>query len=111
MDVIVSAKKLYQDYQANEVRADAKYKGKRIGCAGRVESIDKDILGNVMLKLSAGERFSSVNASLQDSETDRALEMSKGDVVRLYCIGGTMIIGTPTLDKCLVINEEDLKGE
>src|SRR5215475_2126109 len=38
----VTAKQYDADYDANEVSADNKYKGKKIKITGRIESIEKD---------------------------------------------------------------------
>ena len=42
---------LWNEYEANEVAADEKYKGKRLLVAGVVDSIDKDVFNNVVLHL------------------------------------------------------------
>ncbi len=41
--ISVSAKQLFADYQANEVRADDRYKGRALLVSGRVDSIGKDL--------------------------------------------------------------------
>lgn len=104
----LSAQKLHEEYQSNEVRADSKYKGKRIAVAGKVKSIDKDFMGDIVLKLRGSDRYSSVSADVLDSEKGKAIELSKGETVVLICTGGTMVINMPTLRKCSIMVEPEL---
>jgi PBP1b-binding outer membrane lipoprotein LpoB len=106
VDAMLTAAKLHKEYNANEVRADSKYKGKRLAVAGRVESIDKDFMGDIVLKLKAGNGFlDTVSADLLDAEKSKAMDLSKGDKVFLLCTGGTMVMNMPTLRKCSMISE------
>jgi len=109
VDVGTNGPKLFKEYEANEVRADNKYKGKRILIFGTVEAIDKDFLGNVVLKLETGDMFATVSATLQDSEKSMAGDLSKGDGVKLICVGGTRVINMPTLRKCRFITAAESK--
>lgn len=106
LDALVSAKDLFKEYEANEVRADEKYKGKRVGVVGRVDSIDKDFMGDIVLKLQTGDRFSTVHAGILGSQKSKAMDLSKGDIVQLACFGGTRIMHSPTLRKCFFITKE-----
>ncbi len=99
-DMDVSASQLQKDYKANEVAADNKYKGKLLRVTGTVESIDKDFLDNVVLKLGTGDMFAEVHATLEDSEKPKAAELSKGKRVRVVCTGGGMVMMSPMLRAC-----------
>lgn len=47
----ITAKQFHRDYQANEARADEKYKGKLLTVTGNVASIDKDLWGILLYSL------------------------------------------------------------
>lgn len=98
----VTATQLYNDYHANEVAADEKYKGKTLRVTGSVASIDKDFMGNILLRLVTPNEFSQVMATLQDTEKGKAGRLAKGNGVRLVCEGQGMVIGSPSLDDCAI---------
>ena len=50
-DIRVSAKKLLEAYEANEVAADSKYKGKILEVTGTIDSIAKGILDSIYVVL------------------------------------------------------------
>ena len=45
-NVTVSARKLYKEYNANEIAADEKYKGQIIQVSGIIRDIGNDIMDN-----------------------------------------------------------------
>lgn len=51
----VTSKQIVDDYKANEVSADAKYKGKEFEISGVVETIGKDILDTPYISLESYE--------------------------------------------------------
>lgn len=56
-DVIVDAAKILADYEANEVAADNKYKGKIAEITGIVDKISKGIMGGMYVTLGTGRQF------------------------------------------------------
>ena len=54
VDIKISAKKLYREYDSNEVLADEKYKGKQIAVTGVISDIGKDIFNDPYITLSGG---------------------------------------------------------
>lgn len=98
--VKVTALQLWKDYDGNEVSADAQYKDKPLLVTGKVGSIDKDFMGDVVLKLIATSRWEDVHAELEDGEASTAAGLSKGASVTLRCTGGGRIIGSPMLKDC-----------
>lgn len=86
--VVVPVADLVGDYKANEVRGDAKYKGKRVQVTGIVSDVKKDFTDNIK---PLGKRFglSQTSVHLRLAEVlgdDRALVtanqnhvMSRGD--------------------------------
>lgn len=101
--VSVGPNELFAAYQANEVSADDKYKGKKLLVSGTVSSIDKGgITGEaILLKLATPNEFMPVTASIDDEEKPKTAKLAKGDQVRVFCTGGAMkVIGLIQLSEC-----------
>ena len=100
-DLSVSANTLFNEYQANEVAADEKFKGKRLLVSGKVASIDKGVMGGLHLRLATSNEFMSVMCSMEDSEKATVAKLQKGESVNVLCEGNGMVIGSPSLDDCV----------
>jgi hypothetical protein len=98
----VTALQLYNDYQANEVSADNKYKGKSLMVSGTVSSIDKDFLDNIVVSLKTPNEFMDVKARVDDDQKSKAASLSKGQDIKVLCTGSGMIIGSPQLEDCTI---------
>jgi hypothetical protein len=98
--VVVTAAALWTAYDANEVAADELYKGKRLQVTGKLKSIDKDLMGDVVLMLEAPNEFSTVHAGLDDADEGKAAKLTKGSEITVTCEGGGMVIGSPILRDC-----------
>jgi hypothetical protein len=96
----VDARRLWQDYDANEVSADNYYKGRILKVRGTVTSIDKDFMDNIVLHLASPNEFMQTMATMQKSQAHQAAALSKGERVVLICEGKGRIIGSPSLDDC-----------
>ncbi|HEX8919916.1 MAG TPA: hypothetical protein VF766_00470 [Pyrinomonadaceae bacterium] len=81
----VTATALYQDYEANEVAADEKYKGKTLAVSGTVDSIGKDITDTMYVTLNSGKQYSITNVQCMfDDEHKNALSrLSKGQKITI----------------------------
>lgn len=104
--VYTTAKELSAVYKKNQVRGDKKFKGKKIIISGVVESINSGIGDIPYLVLKTGDAFDSVQLTFLKKYRDNALELDKGDRIKYSCIGGSVIVGTPTLRDCKPIAEE-----
>ncbi|MEQ8283287.1 MAG: hypothetical protein RH863_11170 [Parvibaculum sp.] len=96
----ISSRKFYSIYHANEISADERFKGKPVVITGAIGGINKDAFGNAYLALDGGGMFSTVHANLADETEAMAGRFAKGNNVTLFCVGGTMIIGFPVVEKC-----------
>jgi hypothetical protein len=96
----VDAVKLWRDYDANEVSADATYKGRALDVAGVVAAIEKDAFGNLILGLRAPNPYMSTRATMRASEYAAMARLSKGARVTVRCIGAGKMIGIPILEEC-----------
>ena len=98
----MSTLQLWNDYQANEVAADEKYKGKELSVSGVVESIDKDYSDDVHIHIRTPNEFMGVDATLKDSETQKAAALLKGERIVVLCRGKGAVMGSPMLADCLI---------
>lgn len=112
------AKAIFKDYQANEVSADGKYKGKWFVMTGKVSEISKDFRGKPYLVFAMDSYgVASVRADLFEdqicgvskekgitscSAIDRAAKLKKGQKIDLECKGAGMVMKTPMLRECLI---------
>jgi hypothetical protein len=81
----VTASKIIADYKANEVSADATYKGKLIDVKGTVDKIAKDITDTPYITLSGGNQygFESVQCMFTKDQEAELSSVSKGQSITL----------------------------
>jgi hypothetical protein len=93
----IDALDLLAAYDANEIRADATYKGKLTYVTGTVQDIGTDILGAPYLTFGEAGSFARVQAMFDRKDAQRLASISKGQTARVRCtISGktlTNIIG------------------
>lgn len=100
--VAVTARELFSAYEGNEVAADKQFKGKMLEVTGTISSIDSGFDDDAIVQLSTGNDFQSVSAQGDDSFTDVAATLSKGQQVTMICKGDGEVIGSPMLGDCVV---------
>ena len=81
----VTAPKIIADYKANEVSADASYKGKLIEVKGTVDTIAKDITDTPYITLSSGDPygFERVQCMFTKDQESELSSVSKGQSITL----------------------------
>ncbi|MEW9623246.1 OB-fold protein [Rhodanobacter geophilus] len=94
---------LYQMYNANEVAADDKFKGRLLELTAPVNSIDKDFTDSAVLRFEVAA-YTYVQATLDDSQKPRAAQLSIGQPVSLECQSVHRILDSPMLDHCIIVN-------
>lgn len=119
VDVECTAAKYYRDYHANEVAADAKYKGKWVRVTGTVGHVAKAVGGTPYLMIPAdGYGMAQVHAGLLKAQVeidsngnatarelkDIAGALRPGEKISVECIGGGMTMTFPQLNECLIYN-------
>ena len=77
----VSANKIYAEYKANEVKADAKYKDKVIVVTGKVTDIGKDIMDQPYLVVGGTGFLDGCQCTFADSAVGDISNVNKGDKV------------------------------
>jgi hypothetical protein len=101
----VSASDLASAYKDNEVLADEMFKGRPLAVTGKVHSITKDFMDNIIVLLvNPNNQFEHIHAEVEDSEKGKAARLSRGSMIVMVCVGGGMIIGSPILNKCQILD-------
>jgi ribosomal protein L40E len=90
----VTAVKLYKDYDANEVSADEKYKGKLLSVTGVITNISKT-LGDLTVVLSSDnevETILGVQCTFPESYKDSLAKLKRGETITVkgICSGKTL---------------------
>lgn len=90
----VSASELVSDYNANEVSADDKYKGKVLAISGTVDSIGKDIMDTPYVTLHVDNDLLGVQCMFDNQYKAALSKLHKGQRIRLHgtCKGKTLNI-------------------
>lgn len=100
-EIVVSPQVYYDDYDGNEVAADAKYKGKVIELTGEVEDVSKS-LGSVYVNIkvpSDPTGLLGIRCELEN-ESDAAT-ISKGSIITLVGEGSGKLM-FPRLSDCVI---------
>jgi hypothetical protein len=85
--IIITAPVLVAEYEANEIAADEKYKGRRLQVTGVIDSIAKDIIDSMYVSLDSGQEFGITNVQcfFDDSEGKYLASLSKGRSLTVTC--------------------------
>ncbi len=81
--IVVTATKLMADYNANEVAADAQYKGRIVDVSGTINSIGKDILDTPYVALTTNEYYSVVQCMFSKSDQAQLASLAKDTKITL----------------------------
>lgn len=100
--ISVSNTTLWNAYQANEVAADNVYKGKPLIVDGKVGSITKGIFDEIVVHLASPNEFMNTGAHMDKSQSGAAAGLRKGKQIRVRCMGGGMVVGSPVLEDCTI---------
>lgn len=98
----VDAKTLAEEYAANEVAADQKYKVRKsyILVSGVVESINKDFKGDPYVSLRGNVQFQDVQARFSDSDVSSLAALKKGQKVMFVCEVSGRVVAQVMLRNC-----------
>lgn len=99
----VSAKELAKEYDDNEVKANVKYKDKKLKVEGFVESINLDFKDDAYLTLSGYQPFHDVHAGLLNKNDGANLR--KAEKVSLVCDSPRKVIANVMLANCQFTSE------
>ena len=104
LPIQVTATKLIRDYEANEITADQKYKGKLALMTGKIEAIS-EVLGEKYVSMDAGFlTFSSLLCYFDDRDTNDLISLKKDLAVNLLGkIDGYSAFGNLIVRECTVV--------
>lgn len=103
----ITASRLYDMYETNEVAADDLMRGKIVHVGGRVQSIDKDFMDHVVIHLETSNEFSSAMMRLADQEKPTAATLRKGESVVISCNRIARVLNSPSGSDCTFVREPD----
>lgn len=84
--LIVTAFKMAADYKANEVAADAKYKGKLVEISGTVDTIGKDVIDTPFIAFATENQYEIINriqCMFGSNDVEVLSSISKGQKITL----------------------------
>lgn len=104
---LLGARQIAAAYDANEVAADDRFKGKRVRIVGHVNKITKSITGKMMVGLGR-ERGRHVLANFPEGSKDPAT-LKKGELVLTECVGAGMgLINSVHFAECKIVNPPEV---
>ena len=98
-NVTVSARKLYKEYNANEIAADEKYKGQIIQVTGIIRDIGNDIMDNAYVTLIGDQYFGDIQCYFDEKSIVAGLSKGKKITVIGNCSGLMMNV---QVNNCIV---------
>lgn len=102
-----TSRRLFSDYEKNEVALDEKIKNKQVILLGVIESIDKDFMDNMVINLKTSNQFMSSRMQMNESEKPIVLERNKGDKVAITCEKISRLMGAPSGTNCVFTKPVD----
>jgi tRNA_anti-like len=95
----ISAIELWMAYSRDPVGADRSFRDHAVLVTGTVRSIERDFQGRLLVRLSTGDAFETINATMAGRDNSVA-SAAKGRAVSLLCQGRGMLMGAPLLGGC-----------
>ena len=101
----ISCRKLVSDFGGNEMRALRDHKNKTYIISARVDSVGADMFDEPEITLSDGNQwsFSSCMAKPAEGE-DFFYDLDKGQLVEMECVVTGEVMGSPMLERCVLVN-------
>ena len=98
----VTATELWAAYARDADEANRDFRDKAIVVSGIVRSVERDLEGSMVARLSTGDAFETVNAKLATRNDPSLVGVIKGRSVSLLCVGRGALMGAPQLGGCFV---------
>ena len=101
--ITLTSDQLFAEYDANDIAADKKYKGRILEVSGSVSDISRDILDNIYVTLKSGQfEVFSIQCFFADSFEDKAAELRPDQylTIRGRCDGK---FGNVMLKDCIIV--------
>ncbi|WP_435926675.1 OB-fold protein [Dryocola sp. BD613] len=97
-----TAKSLITLYRENEIAADDKIAGRKVGITGVIQGIRKDFKGDVVIEFQTGNQFMPVRLSMDDGERTKAAKLKKGQKTTITCDKMMLLVGSPSGSNCKI---------
>lgn len=91
---------IIRDYNKNELSANKKYLEKKIRVTGRITEIKSDYVGGGVVELSDSMMVNIIQLRV-DTNSDYVLNLSRGGLVDMVCIGDKYRINILTMKECI----------
>ena len=99
VDFEVTSSELYEAYEANEVAADEKYKGKKLAITGIIGNIGKDVLDNPYIAFKENH-LQGVTCYFSDVNNKVISQLSKGQDVTVVGKCGGLTLTNVVIKDC-----------
>ena len=100
----VTSAQYSKDFNDNEIAADKKYAGKKVLITGKIDSINKDIVGSGYLSLKTGGQLDfGMHARLSLVGYEDAAALKKGETVYVVCDPDTKIGPISVAKNCTML--------
>lgn len=106
--IMYSASTILSEYDANEVKADKQFRGKKIQVYGVVRDIKRNVLNNIYVTIQPSlieDPLYGIHCFFDESDADIVAEIQQGDAIMLEGIGGPRGIFNPTIHHCKMIEQ------
>ncbi|NNE27522.1 MAG: hypothetical protein HKN09_11825 [Saprospiraceae bacterium] len=100
VDYVIGATELYEQYEADEQKANASYLGKIIEVQGKIQMIEEDQAGATVIILNCDDGFGGVMCTLAEGSKARLFEVNQDITIIGLCTGKLMDV---VLNKCVVV--------
>ena len=98
----ISAIDLWMAYSRDPVGTDRSFRDHPVLVTGTIRSIERDFQGRLLVRLSTGDAFETVNATMASRDNPAVVGAAKGRAISLLCQGRGMLMGAPLLGGCSV---------
>ena len=98
-----TAMQIANDYEANTISADQKYKGSRFKIKGSVTNINTDFAGDPYITLGGPNEFMEPQFSFDKSELNQLAQLKKGMRITVACTGRGDVIKIPMQKECRLV--------
>jgi tRNA_anti-like len=96
----LTAAEIWGLYNADDAKADARFRNKAVDVTGTVTDVRRDYHGEIMLRLATGDALETVRATIVNHDDSVRSIPVRGQLVSLRCTGRGKLIGSPVLDSC-----------
>lgn len=100
---IEDAKILFEEYNADETSANAKYLGKVVEVFGIVTSVDTDDRGTMNVMLDSGNEMGAVNCQFEKRDEMPVLKKGNSVLIKGFCSG--LLLDIVFVD-CEIVSEK-----